>query len=155
MKIAIALHDVSSTSRLADFVRTLLAFDLNIDMVVFSRVSGAAAQYGLAEASKTLFKKGIRFLILQDIEDYHDVFGGYKVIQYSASYGKPISSSSDLGLSDEDKVILMFSGSDVGFSSKEMIEGSIAIRSSGAPRELPPESALGIVLNLLSKIKLI
>ncbi|MGB9726266.1 MAG: RecB-family nuclease [Fervidicoccaceae archaeon] len=152
MKVVIGLHDVSSTSRLTDFLRTLFAFDIRVDLVVLSRVTGAAAQYGLPEASKLLFKRGVSFLILQDIGDYREIFSNYKIIQYSASKGRPISKMREIGMEPErENVLLLFSGSDAGFTSGEIIEGAVAIRLPEAPRELPPESALSLVLHMLSE----
>lgn len=154
MKIAIGLHDVSSTSRLTDFLRTLFAFDLELDLVVFSRVTGAAAQYGLPEASKLLFKKGISFLVLQDINEYREVLGDYKIVQYSVSKGRPISSFDELNISlDSEKILFLFSGNDAGFSQAEIAEGAVAIKLQGVSKELPPESALSLVLYMLYEKK--
>ncbi|MEM0021340.1 MAG: RecB-family nuclease [Fervidicoccaceae archaeon] len=150
MRIAVALHDVSSTTRLTDFVRTLLSFNLEVELVIFSRITGAAAQYGLPEASKTLFKRGVRFLVLQDIEDYRDIFKDYKIMQYSASKGKPISRKEELGIDfAKDKVLIIFSGNDAGFTAQEILEEALAFRSLAAPKEIPPESALSLTLHMI------
>lgn len=152
MKLSVGLHDISSTSRLSDFLRTLFAFDLEVELVVFSRVTGAAAQYGIPEASKQLFKRGISFLVLQDIGEYREIFRDYGILQYSAARGRPISSLEDLEIRPESgRILLLFSGSDTGFTSGEIIEGAEAVRSASAPRELPPESALSLLLHILAE----
>lgn len=146
----ILLHDVSSTSRLSDFFRTIIAYRDYIEMFIISKVTGAAAQFGIAEISKGLFKSNIRFLLLGDIHELNDVFPEYQIIQFTATYGKEFKSFQELAPSGTGKTVLAFSGSDIGFSKNELLPGAILLKPFGIGKELPPQSYLAIALHLIA-----
>ncbi len=149
MKISVVLHDVSSNNRLMDFVKEVLAYKKHINMVVISRPTGGAAQYGVPEASKLLFKYDIKFAIIPDITDLHELFGeGFTTIQFTKNYGKEFKDLDDLKI--DKNILLIFSGSETGFSKNELLENSIRVYPYGIERELSPNSYFSIFMHLIS-----
>ena len=69
--IYIIVHNVSSVQRLTDIARFILTYTMKqeVPLLVLSRVSGSAAQTGLAEVSKLAYKLGRPILITEGLED--------------------------------------------------------------------------------------
>ncbi|AFH42947.1 hypothetical protein IOK49_05350 [Fervidicoccus fontis] len=151
VEIVVGLHDISSTYRLSDFFKTVQAYKKFINTFAISRVTGAAAQYGIAEISKALFKSNVNFLILQDIGDFLQFFQGYKIFQFTQAYGVEFKSLEQLGLKDNDRILLIFSGNDVGFGKNELLPNATYLKISGIEKELPPQVEFGIFMSMLAK----
>ncbi len=145
MKFIVAIHDVSSGHRLTEITKVILAYRKYVKMVVISRATGAAAQYGLAEASKTFYKAGIKLLILPDIEDYNELFKGNKILQFTRIHGREYGSIRDLAITED--TVLLISGNDNGFSKNELLENTEKIYPRGTEKQLPPETLLGVILH--------
>jgi len=147
---------VSSGSRISEFAKVVTNYKEVVDLVVFSRISGGAAQYGLAEASKILFKEGIPFLVLADLTEL-DELGLLKdkdaiIIQFSKLFGKPFSQLGEIlskNIAGDKRVFLVLSGSETGFSKSELLENANLVYPSGVRRELPPESYVVLFMHLL------
>uniref|UniRef100_A0A7J3ZIG0 Exonuclease n=1 Tax=Fervidicoccus fontis TaxID=683846 RepID=A0A7J3ZIG0_9CREN len=151
-KVSLLLHDVSSGNTLLNFVRTALAYKDYIELLVISRASGGAAQYGLAEASKMLYKEDVKLLVLPDIFDVTELFPQKKLVVFSRRHGSPFKSLGDIRLEDR-SVILCFSGSETGFSKNELIESSVVVYPHGIRKELAPEAYLSIIMHLIATSK--
>jgi len=149
MKISVVIHDVSSNNRLMDFVKEVLAYKKYINMVIISRPTGGAAQYGVPEASKLLFKHDIKFAIIPDLTDLHELFSEeFSIIQFTKNYGKEFKDLDDLKI--DNNILLIFSGSETGFSKNELLENSVRIYPYGIERELSPNSYFSIFMHLIS-----
>ncbi len=142
-KITIALHDVASTNRLTDFIKTAIAYKDFVGGVVISRATGAAAQYGLAEASKNLYKMGIPLLILPDIQDIMELWKNKRILQLTNTYGEEEFNPSQV----TDNTLIIFSGNDNGFSKKELIDVAIKAKIPQIEKELPASGELAIILH--------
>lgn len=141
------LHDVSSGSALVSFVRTALAYRDLLEVVIISRATGGAAQYGIADASKALYRESVAMLVVQDIPDVLELFPGRNLIFFSRRHGEPFTTLRDLG--ELGGSLLCFSGSETGFARNEIPEGARAVYPSGAQREMTPDAYLSIVMHLL------
>lgn len=149
MKLIIVIHDVSSTNRLSETVRVIQSFKDKVEAVILTRVTGAAAQYGLAEASKTLYKNNISTIILPDLKDLEELFNIENALQITNSYGER-SYEPDM---IKDRAIIILSGSDTGFSKTELLEKTLKTKIPGTEQELPPEAVLGIIFYSLRNKK--
>lgn len=153
MKVIVVLHDVSSSNRIVDFSRTLTNFKNSIKLVVFSRVTGGAAQYGLAEASKILYKDDIPFLIVSDLKELEELslLKG-QVIQVSRSFGRPVKSFEEVLSSKEalEDTTLVLSGSDTGFGRSELLSEATIVYPDILSREVSPEVYLVLFMRDLS-----
>ena len=147
MKVKIGLHDVSSTNRLMDTVKVAIAYKDVMDTFIVSRPTGAAAQYGVPEASKKLYKEGIRFILLPDINDYQEIFKE-KTIQITTIHGENVFNNN---IEVPDYSLILISGNDNGFSKNELLNNALLMRIPKVKRELPSESTLGIIMYILSK----
>lgn len=147
-KLVVVLHDVSSQARVNDFVKVALAFTDKIGAIVISKPSGAGAMYGVPEASKTTYKESIPLIVVPDLRDLREVFPDKKILFVSLSEerAKRIDSLSELG--DLQDKVLVFSGSDGGFSKRELMEADDVIYPGKLVREIPPEALLAILLLL-------
>lgn len=148
-KVVVVLHDVSSQARMIDFIKVVIAFAKKIGGVVISKPSGAGAMYGVPEASKILYRESIPLIVLPDIKDIREVFQNKKIVFVSlGEYTKKrVKSINDIdGLSDS---ILVFPGSDNGFSKKELLEADEIIYPVFVDREIPAEATLAILFSSL------
>jgi len=67
LKILACIHDISSVQRLVDFVRT--AYGLGAEMVIVSKVYGAAAVNGVPEATKIALKLKKGLIVVSNPRD--------------------------------------------------------------------------------------
>jgi len=148
MGVLVVLHDVGSQSKVADFVRVVLAFREEVEGVVISRPSGGAAMYGVPEASKSLFRESIPLVVVSDLRDLGELFKGRRRVFVSPSKGREVSDFRELQAAGD--VALVFSGGETGFSEKELGEADDVITLKGLRRELPPDALLAIYLYELS-----
>ncbi len=159
VRIVPVIHDVSSNARIVDFAKVMLNYRDVLELVVFSRLSGGAAQYGLAEASKLLFKENIPHLIVMDLNEISDigiVSTSDVVIQFSRALGNPFKRASDVvnGAADKaaDKsrrIVLVVSGSETGFSKSEILAGAKVVYPQGIKRDIPPDAYIALFMHLL------
>lgn len=155
VRIVPVLHDVSSNARIVDFVKVMLNYKDVVELVVFSRLSGGAAQYGLAEASKLLFKENIPHLIVMDLNEISDVgivSTSDVVIQFSRAFGAPFKRAGDVvnGAADKSgRVVLVVSGSETGFSKSEILSVAKVVYPQGIKRDIPPDAYIALFMHLL------
>lgn len=149
-KLVLVLHDVSSGSTLQSFVKTAVAYKDYVEVVVVSRASGAAAQFGVAEASKALYKEGLGLLVLPDLSDVFELLPGRKVVAFSRRFGSPVKEARELGISNG--ALALFSGSETGFSKSEIeaLANALVVYPRGASKELPPESYLSVLMHMVA-----
>ena len=89
-----------------------------------SKVGGAAAQSGIPEAYKLIFKEGKNLLILNDVSDVVELLHTDKVyfITCSKDYEATLNDLVN-DIVNGKKVIAVFNGSDVEFSRQELKYG--------------------------------
>lgn len=146
-KLVVVLHDASSQARINDFIKVVLAFTDKINSVVISKPSGAGAMYGVPEASKILYKESIPLIVVPDLKDLRDVFPNKKLVfvTLDEEKSKRIKALDELG--DPSDKLLIFHGSEGGFSKKELLEADEVIYPSSLRREVPAEALLAILLS--------
>jgi len=146
------LHDTSSSNRVVNFTKIACSYKDYVKLIIFSRVTGGAAQYGIPDSFKIGYKEGVNIIVLQDIEDAVELFKETPKIQFTRRYGVEFKSLKDdiLNNISSNEVMLMFSGSDVGFSENEVLKDAVKIYPKGIARELPPESYLSIFMHLVA-----
>ncbi len=151
MGFVIVLHDTSSSNRLMSFIRTALAYRDKIDLIVLSRMTGGAAQYGVPDACKLLYKEGVNLLVLQDLDDVLELFPNGKVYQFTMKQSKPLSTIKNENI--HSGALLLFSGSETGFAENELLTNAEKIYPDGAMKELPPEACLASFMFFVSVSK--
>ncbi len=115
----IIVHNVSSVQRLTDIARFILTYTKKqeVPLLVLSRVSGSAAQTGLAEVSKLAYKLGRPILITEGLDD------ALQIIQPEKSFivlsqGEQVNNILK-ELNENNKVALILPGSEAAFSKYE------------------------------------
>jgi len=115
----IIVHNVSSVQRLTDIARFILTYTKKqeVPILVLSRVSGSAAQTGLAEVSKLAYKLGRPILITEGLDD------ALQIIQPEKSFivlsqGEQVNNILK-ELRENNKVALILPGSEAAFSKYE------------------------------------
>ncbi|MEM2304915.1 MAG: RecB-family nuclease, partial [Candidatus Methanomethylicia archaeon] len=81
-KIIIALHNVHSVYKIVEIAKLCDVF--NVDLLVISRAVGSAAQQGISEASKLIFKSNKILLVVNDLKEAIDLIKPFKVYLLSA-----------------------------------------------------------------------
>ncbi len=149
MKYILLLHDTSSSNRVVNFTRIACSYKEYVKLIVFSRVTGGAAQYGIPDSFKIGYREGVNIIVLQDLEDAIELFKNTPKIQFTKRFGEEFRSLSEaLSGIKTNEVMLLFSGSDVGFAENEVLKDAIKIYPKGINKELPPESYLSIFMHL-------
>jgi SpoU rRNA methylase family enzyme len=139
----VALHDVSSTNRLMETIKVVLAYSKYIDTFIVSKPSGSAAQYGVPEAGKKLYKAGIKFIVLPDISDYN-IIKTETILQVSQNCKEELEKKIKT-----DSPLILLSGNENGFMKNELLNNARCIKIPSAERELPPEASLAVIINEL------
>ena len=123
MSLIPVLHNVYSVQKVLDFVKLCITSDI-ITLIVMSKVGGAAAQSGIPEAYKLIFKEGKNLLILNDVSDVVELLHTDKVyfITCSKDYEATLNDLVN-DIVNGKKVIAVFNGSDVEFSRQELKYG--------------------------------
>ncbi|MCC6052472.1 MAG: RecB-family nuclease [Fervidicoccaceae archaeon] len=149
-KLIVVLHDASSQARINNFIKVILAFTDKVSLVVISKPSGAGAMYGVPEASKLLYKESMPLIVVPDLKDLREVFPNKKLVLVALDEEKSrrIRTLSELG--DPSDKLLVFPGSDGGFSKKELLEADDIVYPLGLKREVPAEALLAVLLSSLS-----
>ncbi len=115
----IIVHNISSVQRLSDIARFILTYTKKheVPLLVLSRVSGSAAQTGLAEVSKLAYKLGRPILITEGLEDTLQIIKPEKCF-IVLGQGEEIDSVLK-ELEENKKVALILPGSEAAFSKYE------------------------------------
>ncbi|MGC9112260.1 RecB-family nuclease [Acidilobus sp.] len=122
-KVIPVIHNTSSVQRLVDMARIVLS--MNIDLLVATKVYGAAAQSGIAEAFRLLLKAGKGLVVLPELKDAVETYDGMQVFlvdkEHAAELVDPLSGDFVTGSSSP--LMLVFNGSDTPFSPQELSLG--------------------------------
>ncbi|NON62135.1 RecB-family nuclease, partial [Acidianus sp. RZ1] len=137
--VLIGLHNVTSSQRLVEFVKT--AFSFNIKSIVITRVSGTAAQSGIPEIGKIAFKEGKSLIILPDLKDAIEVIRPDSIFLISQSAEMEFNLKN---IENKSLIYIVFSGSEGGFSRIEQSMGTLT-KIPRLNREIPPVALLSIL----------
>ena len=140
MELFLVLHNVSSTQRIIDFAK--LAFNMNINYFIITKVGGVGAQAGIPEVSKLAYKNNKPFIVLPDLKDAIELFKPDSVLIFTQTAEKTFSK--DL-IKDKNRVMLVFSGSEVGFNKLELNLGE-PVKIEGLNGEISSVALAGIVV---------
>lgn len=139
MELLIVLHNVSSTQRIIDFAK--LAFNLNINYFIITKVGGVGAQAGIPEVSKLAYKNNKPFIVLPDLKDAIELFRPDTVYLFTQSAEK--SFNKDL-LKDKNRVMMVFSGNESGFNKLELNLGE-PVKLEGINSEISSVALAAII----------
>lgn len=116
----VVVHNVSSVQRLVDIARFILTYTRKheVPLLILSRVSGSAAQTGLAEASKLAYKLGRSILITEGLDDALEIVKPEKSF-IIVGQGEHLSNILK-ELENNKKVALILPGSEAAFSKHEI-----------------------------------
>jgi len=140
MELFLVLHNVSSTQRIIDFAK--LAFNMNINYFIITKVGGVGAQAGIPEVSKLAYKNNKPFIVLPDLKDAIELFKPDGVFIFTQTAEKTFSK--DL-IKDKNRVMLVFSGSEAGFNKLELNLGE-PVKIEGLNNEISSVALAGIVV---------
>jgi len=151
----VGIHGVFSVQRLVDFVKTAVA--LGCSTVVVSKAVGAAAQNGVPEAQKVVFKSGRNMLVVADLVDIKELLNPDKLILITTEKREDLPEivfEEIIEMLKENKnIVLVYSGTDTGFTRGELELGE-AYRIplvEGAP--LSPVAALAISIFEIKRLQ--
>ncbi len=149
VEIIPVLHSVMSAQRVVECART--AYGLGFKIFVVSRALGTAAQSGVPDAQKMALKMGKSFAYLSDLDDVIEVFNPNAVLlvvpqKYGGEPAEEVLKKLNSG-----KVALVFSGSEPGFSRRELEKGT-PIYFKGIVEDIGSVALFGIGLYLALKI---
>ncbi len=113
------IHNVSSVQRLVDMAKIVIS--MNMDSLVATKVYGAAAQSGIAEAYRMLLKAGKGLVVLPDLRDAVEVFRPSQVLLLDKDHANELIDPLDITL--DQQVMFVFNGSDTPFSPQELSLG--------------------------------
>ena len=117
--------------------------------LVVTRASGLAAQAGLSEASRMLYRMGKPLIILPTLKDALELLKPDKTLIYLP--GEPDNYLNSFTISNSDRVMLVFSGQDDGPSRSEVALGQ-PFNFKGFINYLPPPAALSLTLRELEEL---
>lgn len=145
-KIIIVLHNIHSVYRLIEMAKLCSIFDVNLFVV--SRAIGSAAQQGVPEASKLIFKSNRTLLIVNDLKEAINLLKPSKVYLLSAKpYAQtPLDINVLLKQLDQEDVMIVLSGIDSGFSRNELVLGEPVFLEFLANKDPGPIITAAIIL---------
>lgn len=117
-KLIPVLHNVTSAQKLIDFAK--LVFSLNINYLVATKVGGVASNVGVPEVNKLAFKLGKTFISLPDLKDAIELLSPDLVILLTSQAQKILETQV---FNDKNKIMLVFSGIENGFSKIDLSLG--------------------------------
>lgn len=144
MKYA-ALYGTSSIQRLVDFVKIACSFEGIVPVVL--KPIGAAAQIGVPEAYRHVYRVGRPLIVLLDINDLHEALGVREVYYVDSKGAK--KSVKEIG--SVDNIAIVVSGGE-GEPSKKELERASVVQFEEVPPDLPPLATISIILYLLSRL---
>ncbi|MGC9071360.1 MAG: RecB-family nuclease [Acidilobus sp.] len=143
------IHNVSSVQRLVDIARIVISLDL--EFLAASKVYGAAAQSGIAEAFRILLRERKGLVVLPELRDVVKAYSPDQVLlidKDNASRQLELEEFKDL----KGKVMVVLNGSDAPFAPQELSLGEpVYIRGLKARAGAVAEGAL--ILYALSTVE--
>ncbi len=147
--LVVVIHNVSSVHRVTEFAKLIAG--LGLKYVIYTKVTGAAAQQGIPEAFKIAAKQGSTILVLPDITDV------YELIRPERTYFLVTETTHErqavrlVDIIDEilsltgqgKKIVLVVNGSDLPFTPRET-QGGILVKVLNA--RLPSTAVLALAL---------
>ncbi|MGC9209746.1 MAG: RecB-family nuclease [Acidilobus sp.] len=120
LRVIPVIHNVSSVQRLVDLARIVVSLDL--EFLVASKVYGAAAQSGVAEAFRILLKERKGLVVLPELKDVVEAYSPEQVLLIDRDNAREQVDIQDLrGL--RGRVMVVLNGSDAPFTSQELSLG--------------------------------
>lgn len=144
------LHNVSSVQRLVDMAR--LVYNLDLELLVATKVYGAAAQSGVPEVMRLAFKNNRGFIVLPDISDALDLFKPDVVLVVTLDHAEELIDPLNPPIY-KGRVLIAFNGGEPDFSASEARIGK-PIYIKGVSRKLGAIAEASIILySLLSRTR--
>ena len=119
-RIIPVIHNVSSVQKVVDMARVVISLDL--DLLVATKVYGAAAQSGVPEAYRMLAKEGKGFVILPDLKDAVELYSPKTVLIVDRDRAAELVDPSTVPRV-EGTTMVVVNGSDTSFSPQELAVG--------------------------------
>jgi SpoU rRNA methylase family enzyme len=149
-RIIPVLHNTSSVQRLLDFARLVLA--LGLKEIVVTKTYGAAAQHGLGELGRLVYKGGGSLLVLPDLPDAVELLSPDTTLIVSRSAGsEPFDPMNPPRLSG--RILVAFNGGDPDFSSNELSLGKPIYPLNTRSRLGPAAEAALVLYPLLRSVR--
>jgi len=146
VEVFVVLNNVSSPQRLIDTAK--VTYSANMDFVkgfIAVKVTGMAAQTGVPEVSRVAYKLSKTFMVLPTIKDAVEILKPTKIVMLVDS--EVSEDLSSLRINDEDRILLIVSGIENGFTKAELGLGiPVTIREF---TQLPPAPATALALYVL------
>lgn len=148
LEIIVVVNNVSSPQRLVDFAKLVYGLSNLRSNLVFTRVSGMAAQTGVPEVSKYLYRLGKPLLVLPSPQDVVDLLKPDKILVLAKTeISRDIN---EVANELRGRVALLVNGSDSPPSKTELSLGDHVTVKELDPSS-PPQAVLAIVLYVLMK----
>jgi len=151
----VGIHGIFSVQRLVDFVKTAIA--LGCSTIVVSKAVGAAAQNGVPEAQKVVFKSGRNMLVVADLVDIKELLDPDKLILITTEKREDIPEvafEEIVSILRENKnIILVYPGSDTGFTRGELELGEAYRIPLVEGAQLSPVAALAISIFEIKRLQ--
>lgn len=148
LELIVVVSNVSSPQRLIDFAKLVYGLSNLRSSLVFTRVSGMAAQTGVPEVSKYLYRLGKPLLILPSPNDVIDLLRPDKVLVIAKT---EISRDIEEVVSDlRGRVALIINGSDTPPPKTELSLGDHVMVRELDP-STPPQAVLAVMLYVITK----
>jgi SpoU rRNA methylase family enzyme len=144
--IIVGLHNITSSQRLIDFAK--IVFNLGVEKLVVTKVSGTAAQVGIPEVGKLAFKLNKSLLILPDLKDSIELLKPSSVYLVSSSARDEINIEDIRNKKDSNQILIVFSGIESGFTKIEQSLGNY-VKIPKLLGDLGPEAEVAILLYTL------
>ncbi|MCC6032588.1 MAG: RecB-family nuclease [Desulfurococcaceae archaeon] len=148
LELVVVVNNVSSPQRLIDFAKLVYGLTNLRSSLVFTRVSGMAAQTGIPEVGRYLFRLGKPLLILPTPQDVIDLLKPDKVLVLAKTEVSKDIEEVASGL--RGKVALVVNGGDTPPSKTELSLGDHVMVGELDP-STPPQAALAITLYVIAK----
>lgn len=145
--LVVVVNNISSPQRLIDVAKVVYNSGISniIKAFVLTRVGGNVIQSGIPEVSKLAYRLGKSLVILPTLNDAIEVFTPTNVFLVSKSPDSLLLE--DLELSDD--VMLVFSGSDSGFTKNELALGR-QVYFKGFNQLVSPVAEVALALYLIN-----
>jgi len=141
------LHNTSSIQRMLDFAR--LVVSLRLKRLVLTKVYGAAAQHGLGDLGRILYKSGVSLLILSDLSDAVELLK--PDITFIVTKSNNPSSFDPLNPPTvRGRVLVAFNGGEPDFTPEESSLGK-PIYPRGTEGRMGPNAEASLVLYSLTR----
>ncbi|MFQ5832775.1 MAG: RecB-family nuclease [Candidatus Thorarchaeota archaeon] len=147
--VYVVLHDVHAVSKVLDTAQVV--YGLGFKNFVVSKAEGSAAQTGVPGANRLAMKMKGSFMVLPHLSDVIEVLGVDRPILITS----PVLKMTQLDIrslaqrvNSEERVVIVFSGSNTSFSRKEMDMGECF--SLDARVDIGPAGSAAVVLHGLN-----